>query len=480
MNKHSVPLLLFTIFASMVLVLNSAIVIPVHAQTPSAMPLEADTYDEVYPQDLVLKDIIGESAVVISYETGRILFEKNAEQKMYPASTTKIMTCMLALEYGHLNDTVTIPKDISKTPAGSSLVPLKSGEKMPFIDLLYGLMVPSGNDAAIAVAVIVAGSVDNFVRMMNERARALGCKNTHFTNPHGFHDETHYTTVLDMAIIAHEAMKNPIFREIVSAKGYTMTATTVREKLKLATRNSMFIKTSDYYYEPMIGIKTGWHSKAGQCFVGAAKKDGVTLISATFKSTQGGKWTDTKRLMEFGFSQYKTYFFDQIYAENPLYATIKNADIEDPGSGLVQLTVVPGGSISSYSVSCLPDEYELTSKDTMSKVSVQYSHPLVAPIRQGDILGLITLPSNDGGDLSGTIIASRNVAELKPVSTLGKIAPWVDTIDLSLLWMLLGLFTVMTIMIVCLRLRHAVRRRRRIRELRRQQQLAYIRYRQMH
>jgi D-alanyl-D-alanine carboxypeptidase (penicillin-binding protein 5/6) len=465
--------LLLALWLSTAIALSASFSVPAWAE---AAP-KAGAYDEKNPQNLTADDLEGEAAVVMDYKTGKVLFEKNADLKLYPASTTKVMTALLALEYGHLNDTITIPKDASKVPADSSLVPVTPGEKMPFIDLMYGLMMHSGNDAAVAVAVIVAGSVDNFVAMMNQRARELGCENTHFANPHGYMDETHYTTARDLAIITREAMKNDTFREIVSAKSYTMSATEKREKLKLATTNAMFVKTSPYYYQYQVGVKTGYHSQAGQCFIGAAKKDGVSLISVTLKSTKYGKWTDSKRLMEYGFAQYKTFAFGDIYQASPLYATIKNADSEDAGNGLVQLTIVPGGSIGNYTVTCLPDDLEATSKDLMSRVSVQYTNSLMAPIREGDILGSLALTTDDGSTMTGTVIASRDVTEIKPVSTLGQIVPWVDTMDLSLLWILLGLFAVMLLLIALLRIQHAIRRRRRYKELRRRQQMAYSRYR---
>lgn len=444
------------------------------AATPAP---KVDTYDKNNPQNLAEEDIIGAGAIVMDYKTGRVLFAKNADQKLYPASTTKVMTLMLALEYGKLNDTVTIPQEASNVPKDSSIVPLTPGEQMPFIDLLYGLMMRSGNDAAMAVGVIVAGSVENFVSMMNERARELGCENTHFTNPHGYHDETHYSTARDLAVITREAMKSPTFREIVSARSYTMSATDKREKLRLATTNAMFVETSGYYYEYMAGVKTGYHSKAGQCFVGAANKEGAQLISVTLKSTKADRWKDTERLMKYGFSQYETYTFDQIYAAKPLYASIKNADTSDEGAGLLELMIVPGGSVNSLTTYCLPDDFESAAAELMSQLSVNYSSNLVAPIRQGDILGTVSFTTEGGETLMSTVISSRDVLELKPATTLGEFVPWIDTVDFSLLWVLLALFFIVFILILVLRIQHAMRRRRRQRELRRRQRAAYQRYR---
>ncbi len=195
------------------------------------------------------------------------------------------------------------------------------------------------------MAVIVAGSVDNFVAMMNQKARELGCETHPFRQPPRLSRRDPYTTARDLALIAREAMKNATFREIVSTKSYTMAATEKREKLKLATTNAMFVKSSPYYYAYEVGVKTGYHSKAAHCFVGAAKKDGVSLISVTLKTSKTGKWIDTKRLMEYGFAQYKTYAFDQIYSDSPLTPHQKRRQ-RGRGNGLVKLTVVPGGSIS--------------------------------------------------------------------------------------------------------------------------------------
>jgi len=273
------------------------------AATPVATAAPTvDGYDENNPQKLTEADIRGEAAVVMNAETGEFLFEKNADEVLYPASTTKIMTCLLALEYGKLDKAVKVPKQITKLPKDSSLVPLKAGEKTTLRDLLYGLMLRSGNDAAVTIAVAVSGSVNKFVDKMNQRAQELGCTNTSFANPHGYHNKNHYSTARDLAIIAREAMKNAEFRKIVSTTSYTLPKTNKHKKRKLTTSDAMLLESSPHYYPYEIGIKTGYHSKAGQCFVGAAEKDGITLISVTLKTSKNGRWIDTRRLMEYAFS----------------------------------------------------------------------------------------------------------------------------------------------------------------------------------
>ena len=154
----------------------------------------ADPYDPNAPFALMPEDLYAQAAVVMDADSGRILFDKNATERVYPASTTKIMTLLLACEYGHFDDMITIPEEASDISSDSSVVPVTPGETMRFIDLLYGLEMHSGNDAANAVAVIVSGSVANFVAMMNQRAQQLGMTGTHYANAHGLHDAMHYTT----------------------------------------------------------------------------------------------------------------------------------------------------------------------------------------------------------------------------------------------------------------------------------------------
>ncbi len=481
---------------------------PARAETKPAATKQADAYDEDNPQNLKAEDIRGASAIVMDAATGRVLFEKDADRKMYPASTTKIMTALLALEYGHLDEIVTVSKQITKIPKDSSVVPLKAGEKLSLLDLLYGLMLHSGNDAAVTIAAHVSGSVEKFVARMNERAAELGCQDTHFKNPHGYMQEGHYATARDLALIAREAIKLEAFRKIVSTGSYTLPAISKNKKRKLVSTDEMILQSSSSFYPYEIGIKTGSHSKAGHCFVGAAEKDGVTLITVTLKSTDKGKWTDTKRLSEYGFSQYRAYVFDELYEAAPLTIAIENADEADPDGGQMRVELAPGGSIDDYRAACLPDELEGIAAALMNRASVRYSRELAAPVRAGEVLGSISIPSEDGGELTGTLIASRDVAERKPVipffggtssqntaetqtpapqaatpeaeaqtpATIQSGTPHAGAPLLTILWVLLGLFAAMTLVVTVLRIRRALRRRRR-RQMK-NRQMAYARSRQ--
>lgn len=263
------------------------------------------SYDENDPLCLKAGHLYARSCILIDANTGEALFEKNADRQMYPASTTKIMTLMLALENLDLDATVTIPQSASDIPSDSSIVPLTVGEKMSVRDLLYGMMIRSGNDAANAVATLVSGSTQSFADLMNAKAGQLGLAGTHYANAHGYHDPNHYTTARDMAMLTRVALKNDQFRAIASSQRYTMAATQKRKELVVSRSYGILTSSSQYYYPYAFGIKTGYTSKAGYCFVGAAEKDGRTLIAVVFKCgrDKNNKWTDTRRLFEYGFAQ---------------------------------------------------------------------------------------------------------------------------------------------------------------------------------
>lgn len=263
-------------------------------------------FDDSNP--LALEDcyLYAESCIVMNADTGEVLLAKNADERMYPASTTKLMTLLIALTRGNLKKSVTVPESADSVPGDSSRVPVHAGEVMPYSDLLFGLMIKSGNDAANAVATLTSGSIPKFVNAMNNKAAELGMQNTHFENAHGYHDDNHYTTSADMARLMCEVMRDDKARKVISARSYTMAATTLRGKeLKLTNTYELLSSSSDHYYPHAIGGKTGYTSKAGQCFVGAAEKDGTTLVVAVLNSgaRKTDKWDDARRLFAYGFAK---------------------------------------------------------------------------------------------------------------------------------------------------------------------------------
>jgi len=261
-------------------------------------------YDESAPLSLRADHLYATSAILIDADTGSVLFTKDPTRPLYPASTTKIMTLLLALEQADLDETITIPACAMDIPNDSSKVPVRTGEVMTWRDLLHGLMIKSGNDAANAAAWLLSGSVESFVEDMNARAASLGLKGTHYVNPHGYHDDDHYTTAMDMAILTRFALQEPAFRDIISCREYQMAATVRREEYNLKNTYEILNPQSEYYYSPALGGKTGYTSAAGRCFVGVAEKDGHTLICCVFDAgcKTEHKFVDAARLFEFGFA----------------------------------------------------------------------------------------------------------------------------------------------------------------------------------
>lgn len=274
----------------------------------SALGIKLPAYfDETRPLTLEDAYLYTTNCILIDADTGDVLYERDPDSKVYPASTTKIMTLLLACEYADdkFDKIVTVPKIADEVPADSSRVPVHEGERMPFRDLLYGLMLRSGNDAANAIAVLMGKNTANFAKRMNMRAEELGMTGTLYHNAHGYHNAEHYTTARDLATLTRAAIANELFREIVSAKEYTMAATEKRAALELKTNYLILDETSPYYYPYAWGVKTGTTSAAGYCYVGAATKDGRTLIAVVMSSgsIETNKWTDAKHLFQYGFAK---------------------------------------------------------------------------------------------------------------------------------------------------------------------------------
>ena len=237
-------------------------------------------------------------AVLTDGETGKILYEKSADEKAYPASTTKIMTALVTLENlekydSPITQTVEVPAEAAGVE-GSSLY-LAAGEKISIEDLLYGLMLVSGNDAATALACIIGGTQENFVSMMNDKAAELHCSSTHFTNPSGLFDEDHYTTARDMAVIAREAMKDPTFRKIVAAKDHKAQRTD-SDYLTFHNKNKTI-----FQYDGGTGIKIGYTQASGRTLVASAERDGRSMICVVMSAPDW--FQDAYKLMDYGFDR---------------------------------------------------------------------------------------------------------------------------------------------------------------------------------
>ncbi|MEN2766139.1 D-alanyl-D-alanine carboxypeptidase family protein [Ornithinibacillus xuwenensis] len=235
------------------------------------------------------------NAVLIEQSTGRILFEKAAHEKQSIASITKIMTAIIAIESGKMKELATASEEAVNTE-GSSIY-LKQGEEMPLEDLVYGLMLRSGNDAAVTIAEHVGGSEEGFVYLMNEKAKWLGMTNTHFDNPHGLDSETHYSSAYDMALLMSYAMKNEEFKKITGTKSYKS------EGREYGWRNKNKLLTA--YYKYCTGGKTGFTKQTGRTLVSTASKDGMDLIAVTLNAPDD--WRDHMQMFDWGFDNYEMH-----------------------------------------------------------------------------------------------------------------------------------------------------------------------------
>lgn len=305
------------------------------------------------------------SALLMDGENNRVLYEVNGYQEMPMASTTKIMTCIIALEAGNLNDVVTV----SSYAAGMPDVQLhiKAGEQYYLKDLLYPLMLESHNDVAVAIAEHIGGSVEGFATMMNDKARSLGCNNTNFVTPSGLDAEGHYTTAKDLAVIASYAIKNKDFITITNTPTYQFKELKKGRTFSVSNKNKFL-----YMMDGAIGIKTGFTGKAGYCFVGALKRSDRTLISVVlacgWPPRKNLKWADTKQLMTYGIENFeKKQIFEEVNLD-PVY-------VEDGQRAYIGLDIK--GDLNL-----------LLGKN--EKVSIEYELPksLYAPVEKGSKVGV--------------------------------------------------------------------------------------------
>ncbi|MBQ2940896.1 MAG: D-alanyl-D-alanine carboxypeptidase [Clostridia bacterium] len=341
--------------------------------------------------------------ILVNMDTGEVLVEKNSSERKYPASTTKIMTALLALEKLDPEGTSTVSNEaVMSISWDSSKLGLYEGETFNNFELIKGMMVVSGNDAANVLAEAVSGSISDFVALMNEKAKSLGCEGTHFVNTHGLTDENHYTTVADMAKIAVAAMKNPAFREIVKSTYFELPKTEKCDVVRsFNTTNNLITnaRTSDYLYSPATGIKTGYTDAAKNCLVASAEKEGVRLISvilgASVVDGVNTAYSDTKALMEWGFENYVSR---QIIKKGEFYdeKSIKYAK----GAKTVKLAAKEDFSFVFHKN---VDEDLITTKVTVDT-------PVLAPVTPDDELGKIEVFYGDEY-LGETILTADKVYE---------------------------------------------------------------------
>lgn len=355
------------------------------------------------------------SAILIDGLSGEVLFEKDADSHQYPASITKIMTAVLAIESGDLQRVITVGNEVNNLEAGSSHIGLKVGEEMSMENLLYGLMLNSGNDAANAIAVAVGGTMEGFATLMNQKAQDLGMTESHFVTPSGLHDDEHYVSARDMATLTMYAMKNDTFSKIASTRQYTIPETNKEAARPMANSNRLISQNTgeQYRYEYAVGVKTGYTSKAGNTYVGAARKDGMLLIAVVLKDSQAGKWLDCIKMFNHGYANYVTLNLMSELASEPLNVQLSNASLDDPQGGMLMFTAEPDATSNvipfrTVKVQELSDTLEKIRQAKL--VTDRPMEELSAPIEEGSLIGFRY--ELDGETvLTGKLRASRTVAE---------------------------------------------------------------------
>lgn len=347
------------------------------------------------------------NSVVLDYETGTVLYEKNGNKKIYPASTTKIWTAYLVIKnVKDLDHSIEIDKDLSVD--GSSMY-LQKGEIFTVRELLQGLLVHSSNDTAEVLAEYVSGSKEAFADLMNKEAKAIGAKNTHFNNPHGLPDKEHYTTAYDMALIARQAMSNDLIREIVSTKSLTFekcdTPTSKRFITRTFFNTNKFLtstekiqykgKSVDIKYDIVDGIKTGYTDDAGRCLLSSAVKNDMRVISAVFKDAGTDVYADSRTLIDYAFNNY----YNQTIINKADYTKSKRVLFTKEKELLYE---------PEFNYKIVLEKGSKASENYNAKVILNYD----LPIKKGDKVG--TLDVYNGKTLEKTInlVAKNNLNSL--------------------------------------------------------------------
>lgn len=330
-----------------------------------------------------------ESAIVLNADTGEILYSKNPYEKRGMASTTKIMTSLVALEYGNLDDTV--KAKLSDVTVEGTSIGLKEGDEVSLETLIAGMLLESGNDAANVTASMIAGNKEKFSHLMNKKARELGLRSTSFKNPSGLTEDGHYSTAYDMAILASEAIKNKTFRELCSAKSYRASYGTPQYERTFYNHNKFL-----GMFDGAFGIKTGFTKASGRCLVTAAERNGVTLVAVTLKARDD--WNDHKKMMEyaFGILEVTTVDFDA----DKINVCVVGSDKKTVGVKL-------SSPLSFYSTSDFKD-YE----------TVIYVKPfLYAGVNEGDYVGWVEVKNKNGKVITSSYLLCDSNADINNAET---------------------------------------------------------------
>ena len=396
----------------------AAAVLALAALCPAALSAE---YDKNYPELLSEGHLTATAAILIEADSGKVIFEKNADERMYPASTTKILTVWQALlmsdslEDG-INTKFTVSENAVNLAPDESSAKFAAGENVRLIDLCYAAMLVSGNDAATAIAEGLGGTVESFAGMLNETAYSFGCYNTHFVNANGLHDENHYTTARDLAVLARIAMQDETFRKIVSTPEYMLPKDNIYRARSIINGNNFVAESGDEnkksrYYPGATGVKTGTTSLAGNCLVASASRDGVSLIAVVLGATSDtSRYEDAAKLMNYGFSQFVSTSIAEIYLRNPRVIDIRGFDLNDPEVGRLTLEIRLQSTEVSDVIVISQEEIEYWVQNFSSFTVTEFTRELKAPVTKGEVMGTLTYYGDSDVPVIYDLVASRSIA----------------------------------------------------------------------
>lgn len=389
--------------------------------------------------------------IAIDYHTGEVLYAKNENSQFEPASMTKMMTCILALENLQLTDIVTIDQETSFT--GGSRIYLLEDEQITVQNLLYALMLESANDSAVALAKAVAGTVPDFAKMMNKKAKELGCTGTNFVNPNGLHEEGHLSTPHDMALIAQYCMHNETFRELCTTYKYTIPQTNKQPERYLYNTNRLIYDTNTKInvngvtrtckYDGCIGIKTGYTPQAGGCLTSGVQKGDTEIITVVMNGTDKGRFADTIALFDWVLANYHS----------------EKAAAFDTNLGAIP---VKGGAYRQVPVMVAEEAYVLLPSEASSSVirtEAVYNEDITAPLEKGAKVGKLEVYMGDQLMTSVDIVTTKEMKKGTVLSYVG--------IENKQAYIIIGIIGVLLILFIVffvwIRVEKARRRRERIR-----------------
>lgn len=374
--------------------------------------------DDILEIPSLYDQIASESAILIDAKTGIIIFEKNKDLRLYPASITKIVTALVAIENtNNFNDRITMSHDaIFSLPPGTSNIAMNEDETLTMDEALYAVMLASANEVANAVAEHVGTTSEGFIEMMNDEVRRLNLKNTHFMNPHGLHDESHYTTARDMATIMTEAVKNPNFVKYINTTTYTIPPTEKQpEERVMHNSNKLIMPASQFYIEEVVGGKTGFTDQAMHTLVSYAKKDDKELIAVVLKGKKFEPYNDTKLLLDYGFNCFSNV---EVFNKNDFKKQIQS---ETDG--------VTNGTANAYVneslILDLPDTFDKTKVKLIDNLKDTYTEP----ITKGQLLGKLNIKYNNDTLKTLDIFADNDIMPAKAKKTPMDAVPTVISKD---------------------------------------------------